>query len=555
MPPLLDGKYEIHGERSLGVGVTRFDATAPDGAPVKVEWLELAGDDDLAFERYRRLLKRLAREGRAHLQDVVARPGARYVAWYLPPEGPDHQGDPSLHAELRSAGFDPSSAQFRRVSGTVRLTGLPFRPLPLPEPLGDPQQDAGPARPAWPLWARPAAWPSELRSWALSLLIALPTAALFWVGFVERANDRLVTLPAVVGSSYDEVAPLLHAMGLRVTPVLVASGEEGPGEVLASEPAEGSVLRPGREVQLTVALPPGRLAPTTVPRLVGANEAAITAALEQAGLSLGHLVRVHADAPAAVVLAQRPAANLTVGQGSSVDAVVSLGPEPLQSFVPDLVGLPLSEALALAAVAGLVGEQVVVERLPVERPAPDVVLSQSLLPYRAVVLGQATLRLVVSEAQAPIALGGLPALGGMSEAQARSLASGFDLRVQYVSDGNLPDGVVAQSLPVGAQAHEGPLVLTVNARPVPVPLPDVRVELRQPTARGLPYRWFIEPGIPQVTAEVTARTLDGSVTVVTRQVVSGGQLLEGSYFTAQAGPVTFELTLNGQPYGEALRVQ
>lgn len=553
MPPLLDGKYEIHGERSLGAGVTRFDATAPDGAPVKVEWLELAGDDDLAFERYRRLLKRLAREGRAHLQDVVARPGARYVAWYLPPDGPDHLGDPSLHADLRQAGFDPASAQFRRIAGTVRLTGLPFRPLP--EPLADPQQDLGPTRQGRPLWTRPADWPGELRSWALSLLIALSAGGLFWLGFVQRANDRLVTLPAVVGSSYDEVAPMLHALGLRVTPVLLASGDEGPGEVLASEPAEGSVLRPGREVQLTVALPPGRLAPTTVPRLVGANESAIAAAVEQAGLGIGHLVRVHADAPAGIVLAQRPAANLTVGQGSTVDAVVSLGPEPLQSFVPDLVGLPLSEALALAAVAGLGGDQVVVERLAVERPAPDVVLSQSLPPYRAVVLGQATLRLVVSEVMAPIALGGLPALGGMSETQAVSLAGGFDLRIQYVSDGNLPDGVVAQSLPVGAQAHEGPLILTINARPVPVPRPDVRVELRQPTARGLPYRWFIEPGIPRVTAEVTARTLDGTVVVVTRRQVSGGELLEGSYFTIQPGPVTFELTLNGQPYGEALRVQ
>lgn len=553
MPPLLDGKYEIHGERSLGAGVTRFDATAPDGAPVKVEWLELAGEDDLAFERYRRLLKRLAREGRAHLQDVVARPGARYVAWYLPPDGPDHLGDPALHADLRQAGFDPASAQFRRIAGTVRLTSLPFRPLP--EPLADPQQDLGPTRRGRPLWARPADWPGDARSWALSLLIALSAGGLFWLGFVQRANDRLVTLPAVVGSSYDEVAPMLHALGLRVTPVLLASGEEGPGEVLASEPAEGSVLRPGREVQLTVALPPGRLAPTTVPRLVGANESAIAAAVEQAGLGIGHLVRVHADAPAGIVLAQRPAANLTVGQGSTVDAVVSLGPEPLQSFVPDLVGLPLSEALALAAVAGLGGDQVVVERLAVERPAPDVVLSQSLPPYRAVVLGQATLRLVVSEVMAPIALGGLPALGGMSETQAVSLAGGFDLRIQYVSDGNLPDGVVAQSLPVGAQAHEGPLILTINARPVPVPRPDVRVELRQPTARGLPYRWFIEPGIPQVTAEVTARTLDGTVVVVTRRQVSGGELLEGSYFTTQPGPVTFELTLNGQPYGEALRVQ
>ena len=124
--PLLDGKYEIHGEHALGGGVTTFTATDPDGTPVRVEWLELAAEDEAAFERYRRLLKRLAREGRAAVQDVVARPGARYVVWRLPPEGSAAARDAALEADLRAAGFDPAGAVLRRVEGHARLVGLPF---------------------------------------------------------------------------------------------------------------------------------------------------------------------------------------------------------------------------------------------------------------------------------------------------------------------------------------------------------------------------------------------------------------------------------------------
>ncbi|MDA0699845.1 MAG: hypothetical protein O3A02_01370, partial [bacterium] len=125
--PLLDGKYEIHDERTLAAGVTSFRATAPDGAPVRVEWLDLGPDDEAAFERYRRLLKRLTRDGRAAIQDVVARPGARYVAWYVPPDGSPTVRDPALDAQLREAGFDPASAEIRRLDGSPQLVALPFR--------------------------------------------------------------------------------------------------------------------------------------------------------------------------------------------------------------------------------------------------------------------------------------------------------------------------------------------------------------------------------------------------------------------------------------------
>ena len=546
--PLLDGKYEIHGERPLGAGITAFDATDPDGNPVRVEWIDELPDAEAeaAFERHRRLLKRLAREGRATLQDVVGRPGAHFVAWYAPPEGAPKAHDAELDARIKAAGYDPAVADVRRVDGRPQLLGLPFRPGTVPVLARDEATAASPpARRPWP-------WP--WRAWAWGAAFAAAAAALALTGFLARSNDRVVVVPASSGEQYEEVAARLQALGLGVEPIVVATAEAPAGSVVAVDPDPGTPMRPGRTVRVSVALPPGSVAPTAIPRLIGLDQDAVAARLAAEDLELGRRVTVHAAAPAGVVLAQAPAAGATVGRGSVVDVVASLGPVPQRTFIPDLVGRSLTDARWLATIAGLSAEQVIVERLAAERVAADTVLAQSLPPYASVPVATSILRLVVAEPAAAAKETGLPPLGGLDEARARALAIGFDVRIEYVSHADVPDGVVAQSLPAGAAPADGPLVLTVNAQPVPVPRPDPTVVVRAPEPREVAYLWFIEPGIPPVVAEVTATTLEGETTLVDRRVVQGGESVEGSWSTTYPGVVRFDLTLNGEPYGGSMRV-
>ena len=56
---MLDGKYEIISQRPLGPRSTLFDATAPDGAAVRVAWYSVNPEEEAAFERYRKLLRAL----------------------------------------------------------------------------------------------------------------------------------------------------------------------------------------------------------------------------------------------------------------------------------------------------------------------------------------------------------------------------------------------------------------------------------------------------------------------------------------------------------------
>lgn len=548
--PLIDGKYEILAERALGEGVVRFDATTADGQPVRVVWYELSPSDEAAFERYRRALRRLARDGLVDVVDVVSRPGARYVAWRSEVSGSGEAGpDATLAARLREVGFAPERARVRTGPRGPIVSDLPFGAVSVVEP--SPSTDAAPPT-ARGRRALPVLGDAAL-SWLLAGVLALTATGLLAAGFALRSNDALVQVPDATGADAATVAERLVASGLRVEAVPRAS-EEPSGTVLSLDPDVGTALRPGRTVRLTYAVAPGRVAPATVPTLLGQPLATAEERLAAAALDLGRVVRVHEQAPADVVLAQSEPSGSVVGVGAAVDLLVSLGPPRATTFVPDLVGLHEDDARALAQVAGIANGAVVVERVEATGAAPGTVVSQSLAPYRRVPLEGSVLRLLVAVgaagagAEAAEVLG-LPNLSGMAEVTARVLASGFDVRVQYVEDGMLPDGVVRQSLPPGALPSDGALTLTINVRPVPIPVPDVRASVRQPSLREVPYLWLIEPGIPTQTAEVTAVTLEGVRSVVRTVQVRGGERVEGTWLTTYPGPVRLELTLNGEPYG------
>jgi beta-lactam-binding protein with PASTA domain len=552
--PLLDGKYEILSERPLGAGATRFDATTPAGATVRVVWYDLEPQQEAAFERFRRLLKRLARDGSASVADVVSRPGARYVAWLTPAPGLAPGRDPAVEAALREAGFDPETATLLRDGRSVRLFDLPFHPGAVAPPPPPASPEPGSATRRTP-WTRLPPLSDDALAWLLTFGLLVTAAAGFGGGFLARANDRAVQVPELLGRGVEEAAAAVQALGLRVDPVAVAS-DAPAGAVLAVDPPAGAALRPGRSVRLTYAVAPGRLAPAEVPQLVGAQgEEAVVERLGAAGLRLGRVAHVHAEVPQGAVLAQSEPPGTTLGQGQGVDVLISLGPRPESTFLPDLVGLDLEDALYVAAVAGLGSEQVIVESVASDRALPGSVVSQSLAPFQRVPRTEATLRLLVAAEPLLVeADPGLPSLAGMPEADARLLANGFEIRIEHIEDRALPDGVVLQSLPVGARPEDGPLVLTVNVRPVPVPRPDVAVVVRPPELRRLQFTWFVEPGIPVQTAEVTARTLRGDEVVVLRRQVRGGDVLTGSWSTTAPGPVRFALTLNGEPYGGELLV-
>lgn len=558
---LLDGRYEIIAERPLGAEQTLFEATAADGTVVRIIWYTLVGSQaEAAFERYRRVLRALRREDAAALHDVVARPGATYVAWHAPPPNQRSYPSAAINQLLEAFDYRPEEADIRLAAdGKPRVYGLAFAGT-LPEP---PPTVAGSGAPrVHPEGrSRTAASPQHkgLAPWLVALvpgvLLALLGIVLLGVGLALQERGTII-LPRVAGQEVNSVLNTLYQLGLQAQAEPTPSGQ-ALGTVVGIDPQEGSQIRPGRTVLVRYAVPYGQLISGEVPDLRGhqleGNE--IARLLRQQRLSLGEVARIPADVPAGTVLGQQPAAGSQIPQGSQVDLLVSSGPVQTSTFLPDLRGLSREDAIFLARVAGITGT-IEVEEVPIPRQPVGTVVGQNLEPGVLVAAELVTLRLTVVGGGNPAAFGDtVPNFIGLPRRDAEVLAgrNRLAVTVSEVANLNLPPGVVLQDPPVG-EAVGGTVRLIVNVPPRPLPQPDVTVEVRRPTPRRAAFAWPIEAGIPEQEAVVTATTVAGDTAAVYRGTVRGGQRVEGVWLTFAPGPITFTLTLNGVPYSVPLRV-
>jgi beta-lactam-binding protein with PASTA domain len=547
---LLDGKYEIISQTTVGQGRTLIEATAPDGTLVRIEWFELEPVKEQAFERYRRVLKRLKRDGKAAVYDIISRPGAHYVAWERADDGLARAHDADIDAALQENGFDVASADVRRSGRSTRLYGLTWDGgAPVQQHRVAPEP--APRRPA----GRPLV-PERFAPWGLTLILLVASLALLGGGFLRRTNGRTVQVPNVVGLDVNDAQRVLARLELKPNPTPLES-TSAAGTVLSVQPSAGTELRPGRTVQLSYALPQGQLASTQVPQLVGQSYPdQVTTTLQQAGLDLGTIARIHAPTPAGVILAQSAPSGSKLAKGQPVDVLVSLGPIQPQTFLPNLVGLSVDDARYLAGVAGLSPDQILEDDVNAPNGYPGEVLSQSLAPYLSEPVDESILRLVVQQG-APAGgqqAASVPSVVGMPLAEAQTVAAGYTISTTTVESPLLPEGVVLQVPAPGADPGNHTLALTVNVHPVPLADPGAFATVKQPSLRHVPYAWTIQPGIGQQVAMVYAQPLNGQRTLVDRATVRGGELLQGSWLTTYPGPVTFTLELNGQPYGSPLFV-
>jgi serine/threonine-protein kinase len=81
---------------------------------------------------------------------------------------------------------------------------------------------------------------------------------------VSTQHD-LVTVPDLVGMSEADALVALTAVGLRLTGVSEVASAAPSGQVLASDPASGSIVAEGSGVDITVAAEPAASSPQPAP--------------------------------------------------------------------------------------------------------------------------------------------------------------------------------------------------------------------------------------------------------------------------------------------------
>lgn len=549
---MLDGQYEIISQHPLDNGQTLFRATAPDGVSLNIIWYELTTPQaEAQFERYRQLLRNLRKREQAAIYDIVARPGATYVAWHTVNGLKKIPATADLQSIFEAFEYDTTQADIRKNDdGQIKVYGvalsgtLPVTDVPLPQPEV-PEQRFMLSR-----------IPAQVLSWGLCALLVGLSLVLLSISLDRLSNNRVVTVPDLTGANVNTAAETLNRLNLAVSAEAVTSDAD-PFTVIASEPPAGTTLRPGfRRITLRYSVPPGQQAVTTVPQMLGRTfDGSIQAVLEQNALELGTVAFVHSNSASGQIIGQSVGAGTSVSEGEAIHLLVSEGRRGTLTFVPDLTGLSLEDAEYLARTAGLTLAEP--DRVSVAGALPGTVISQNIAPYATVVAEESTLRLIVAgTSDRDITDVGTPYLIGLSLEDARQVASGYTLVVDELTSINeslnLPEGIVNQDPAPGSEASTQTIRVLYNVHPRVIPTPAVSALIRAPEPRSIPFLFRIESNISVREAEVIAQTLDGRELPVLGPIEArGGDTIEGRWITDEVAPFRFVLNLNGFFYTES----
>ena len=162
---------------------------------------------------------------------------------------------------------------------------------------------------------------------------------------------KMVQVPNVVGRSESDAENTLRAANLTVVYGEAAfSNEIAEGDVISSNPSAGTEVEEGTEVTIIVSL--GEK-PATVPNLVNKSASAAESALSDAGLNGSSSEEYSDDVPEGRVIRQSIDAGTEVDPGTTVEYVVSLGPETTYVTVPGLGGYTENQAIRRLEEKGL----------------------------------------------------------------------------------------------------------------------------------------------------------------------------------------------------------
>ncbi len=156
-------------------------------------------------------------------------------------------------------------------------------------------------------------------------------------------SGGIIEVPAAVGQPYDKAEETINAVGLEAMKGDVRMDREHPaGTVILQNPVEGSKVKRGRRVYLTVS---GGEILVAVPNLNGRTLRDAKYALEREGLRLGAIEYRSSDQyPLNTIMEQLTPFGAKVKHDAYVSVVISQGLTTEKIAVPDLSGKNLTEA-------------------------------------------------------------------------------------------------------------------------------------------------------------------------------------------------------------------
>ena len=284
---------------------------------------------------------------------------------------------------------------------------------------------------------------------------------LLWFTFTsvrEYLNIQEVMVVDYRGATFEEAEEQLRKAGLDVSFYAKAAPEEDFNTVVAQSIEPNTMIRKGRVVNLGVHLPEESF---NVPNLVGLDETEAVQLLAYSKLNVGEVRYAFSDLEEGAIVSSSPPAQELLESGANVDLLISRGLSASKIEMPQLVNLPLEEAVKRLKAVGVNRIETVVADANYRRVGQVVnqrpQAGRVTMPSAPVVLYYAM--------NDPNVVS-VPNVKGMTVQQAYDALSavGLELRrpwITTVNDPNQPQGVLEQQ-PVGFAIRGTPSYLVVN---------------------------------------------------------------------------------------------
>lgn len=205
-------------------------------------------------------------------------------------------------------------------------------------------------------------------------------------------QGREVVLPDITSKHVGEAERILQAKGLGMKVEDRIYNTLPVDEIVRQSPPPNSTVKTGQLAHVVLSLGPRKEA---IPELEDRSVRAARIELLQSGMQVGEISSAYLPGTQEdTVLQQDPAKGTTDLTSPHVNLLVSLGSRPSAYVMPDLVGLPMNEAIAKLNGAGLKIAKITTVSTP--GAVNNVVVSQTP-PRGHLVNGNAAISLQVAD--------------------------------------------------------------------------------------------------------------------------------------------------------------
>ena len=340
------------------------------------------------------------------------------------------------------------------------------------------------------------------------------------VNLVISSGPQMVAVPNADGLTQDAATTAITAAKLKVgITTQQTSNTVATGKVISQDPASGSSLAEGSPVNLVISSGPQMVA---VPNMDGLTQDAATAVLTAAKLKVGtNTPQTSNTVATGKVISQDPASGSSLAEGSSVNLVISSGPQ--MEAVPNVEGL--TQDAATTAITGAKLKVGIITQQTSNTVATGKVISQDAASGSSLAEGS-PMNLVISSGPQMVAV---PNAEGLTQDDAATALTAAQLKAgtvtQQASDTVATGKVISQDAASGSSLAEGSSVnLVISSGP--------QMMAAIPNVEGLTQA-------AATTAITGAKLMVGTVTqqfsntvatakVISQDPASGNSLAEGS---------------------------